>query len=363
MSILKIKFVGFLLGLASLFVLVQILNYELQTSSNPLPTSITRQCAFHMVPADANQDGKFTYTDLLDGSVKIVQNVARYVHYKLEGTAIGDFFEIQKSECRSAKSWIAAAILIGILISLIILLPIKLLRIINSFSRTLANGTEPTTLIHFVKPLDLNRIQRYALSLSLFVAGGAILISSITKFPVSSSTQGLPQDPTKKVEVKKLENKVTPSTQVEKLNLQKQKEEAANAVSEHAHTQKASEQERNGRDSAEASARAEALKAAQEYQERLAAEERRRETVRAQQEGERRQAVRRQFEARCKLEYTNALETSKQRYKAECDNTYANAQNNAINRLGVIVCITSINEKSETYANTVREACMSGAPQ
>jgi hypothetical protein len=109
-------------------------------------------------------------------------------------------------------------------------------------------------------------------------------------------------------------------------------------------------------------ARSESLRAAQIRQEQQAAEDRQRQYQQEQAEQTRIQNSRLKWASRCNLDRTNALEQKKIIYKNECDNTYSNAANTPINRLGVVACALTINQKAEEYAKVVFEACMSGAP-
>jgi hypothetical protein len=107
-------------------------------------------------------------------------------------------------------------------------------------------------------------------------------------------------------------------------------------------------------------ARTEAFKAAQIRQEQQAADDRKRQFEAQQAERNKIESVRRRFEARCNLDLVNAREQAKARYQAECDNTYRNASNTTINKLGVIACVTSVYNKANEYAQVVFIECMSG---
>jgi hypothetical protein len=109
-------------------------------------------------------------------------------------------------------------------------------------------------------------------------------------------------------------------------------------------------------------ARAEAMREAQRRQDQARAEEVQRQQQQRQAELDRVAANRNRWVARCNLDKANAFALGKVRYKEECDNTYRNASNTALNRMGVVACIFSIDKQAEEYAQVTFDACMSGAP-
>ena len=108
-------------------------------------------------------------------------------------------------------------------------------------------------------------------------------------------------------------------------------------------------------------ARAEALRAAQQRQEQMAEAERQRQAQQIQADRARAAAVRRQFEARCNLDLVNAREQARARYQDQCKLSAA-ANANPFTAAASVLCTLSVDEKTEAYAQTVYQACMSGAP-
>jgi TPR repeat protein len=109
-------------------------------------------------------------------------------------------------------------------------------------------------------------------------------------------------------------------------------------------------------------ARADAMRDAQRRQDQARQADEQRIQQQRQTEQERINANRSRWVARCNLDKANAFAQGKVRYKEECDNTYRNASNTAINRMGVIACALSIDTQAEEYAKVTFDACMSGAP-
>ena len=109
-------------------------------------------------------------------------------------------------------------------------------------------------------------------------------------------------------------------------------------------------------------ARADAMRDAQRRQDQARQADEQRIQQQRQTEQERINANRSRWVARCNLDKANAFAQGKVRYKEECDNTYRNASNTAINRMGVIACALSIDKQAEEYAKVTFDACMSGAP-
>ena len=72
--------------------------------------------------------------------------------------------------------------------------------------------------------------------------------------------------------------------------------------------------------------------------------------------------MRKQWEARCRLDFSNAYEQAKVRNKNECESTYGRAADTTLNRIGALACVSNIDSKAREYAQTVFDACMSGAP-
>jgi TPR repeat protein len=138
--------------------------------------------------------------------------------------------------------------------------------------------------------------------------------------------------------------------------------EKLTAYAKQANAQKNEQDEANrARDEANR-ARAEAMRDAQRRQDQARQAEEQRIQQQRQAEQDRINANRSRWVARCNLDKTNAFERAKVNYKNECDNTYRNASNNAINRLGVVACVMSIDKQAEEYAKVTFDACMSGAP-
>ncbi len=338
---------------------------------NGLPNSsfvgpdISKDCSWKSVALDANLDGIFSYSDVPTWIGAIFVGFQKFLVANLYDTTIGQFIELNKNSCITFK---AQAIAFTTLLAIFYIISKITLSFVNAIIPKINSIQKKNSLPAVVSYLvgSRNFVEAvWALQFKLvFITLIGVLIG-LNWYPnkvsppaqekravvkkesnkpkaVESSTEVNPKEQALKEEVKLLAEKEAARLNVEKqearLLIEKEEQEKANV------------------------ARAEALKAAQIRQEQQAADDRKRQLDAQQAERNKIESVRRRFEARCNLDLVNAREQAKARYQAECDNTYRNATNTTINKLGVLACVTSVGSKAEEYAQVVFKACMSAAP-
>jgi hypothetical protein len=341
---------------------------------------ISKGCAWRSVPFDANADGIISYTDVFSWLSGIYSNFQKILIAFLSDSFIGRFLEIRKNSCINIKSQVINFIffvLASVGLSRCVLSIIKL--VTPLFSVASAKNTNSTSVSYINKNKSaIDAIWSAHLKIMLFIIiiiFLAINIGNRKEMPAS-------QMPQKDAATNKAKPKERKTLTDEAKSIESGKKELA--AKEEEQQRLAAKEERDRSDAANQEAlkatqlqkqiaakeeqdrneiaRTEAIKAAQLRQEQMALEERRRQEQAAASEQARIQSIRRRYEARCNLDLVNAREQSKARYQAECDNAWGNAKNTGVNRFAATLCYVSVGSKSEEYAKTVFDACMSGAP-
>lgn len=363
MRVLKQNLLGIFLAAFILWLVFFLIN-GLPNSSIVGP-DISKDCSWQSVSLDANLDGTFSYSDVPIWISAIFVGFQKFLVANLYDTSLGQFIELKKNVCTSFKAQAISYVTLLIIFFFIskatlsavnTLIPkIKSIQQKNSLPSAISYLVSSRNFVEAIWSLQFKLI---FVTLTIIVIGlnwhsnkasppaqekrAVVKKESNKPKAIESSTEVNSKDQALKDEAKLLAEK-----EVARLNAEKQE---ARLLAEKEEQEKANV------------ARTEAFKAAQIRQEQQAADDRKRQFEAQQAERNKIESVRRRFEARCNLDLVNAREQAKARYQAECDNTYRNAANNTINRLGVIACVTSVGSKAEEYAQVVFKACMSGAP-
>lgn len=338
---------------------------------NGLPNSsfvgpdISKDCSWKSVSLDANLDGIFSYSDVPAWIGAIFVGFQKFLVANLYGTTIGQFIELNKNTCTTFK---AQAIAFTTLLAIFYIISKVTLSFVNAIIPKINSIQKKNSLPAAVSYLvgSRNFVEAvWSLQFKLvFITLIGVLIGlnwhpnkvsppaqekravvkkeSNKPKTVESPTEVNPKEQALKEEAKLLAEKEAARLNVEKqearLLVEKEEQEKANV------------------------ARAEAMRDAQRRQDQARQADEQRIQQQRQAEQERINANRSRWVARCNLDKANAFAQGKVRYKEECDNTYRNASNTAINRMGVIACALSIDKQAEEYAKVTFDACMSGAP-
>jgi hypothetical protein len=387
-----------------------------------LPSSNLGKCGWARVGLDANGDGLFTYRDIFSGLVAIYINTVKLFAAVVSGSSVGQFLELNGPSCLSVTAHAMASLAIGLAYIAISSATLKLAKLaiaVRGSRPKKSSSPSPSNVRHFSMQEPLEGVWSLQLSLSLTTLLIVIVVGLFGSRNGNVAAQNSqPKTEAPKVEYKsreqiksersqaaalarsrrsnsdqpqrsasgaadqQFESRTTQSRQdrPESVVVPSQKARAADKqtqsnaarvealrVEQQRQEQLAEAERQRQAQIAEAdrqqanAARAEALRAAQQRQEQMAEAERQRQAQQIQADQARAAAVRRQFEARCNLDLVNAREQARARYQNQCKLSAA-ANANPFTAAASVLCTLSVDEKTEAYAQTVYQACMSGAP-
>jgi hypothetical protein len=386
-----------------------------------LPTGNLGKCGWARVGLDANGDGVFTYRDIFSGLVAIYINTVKLFAAVVSGSSVGQFLELNGPSCLSVTAHVMASLAIGSAYVAMSSATLKLTKLVIAVRDSrLPKKSNPRPNVHdFSMQEPLERVWSIQLSLSLTTLLIVILVGLFGSRNQNVAAQNSqPKTEAPKVEYKsreqiksersqaaalarsrrsnsdqpqrsasgaadqQFESRTTQSRQERPesvvVPLQKARVPDRQTQSNAARAEAVRAEQQRQEQLAEAqrlrqaqldeadrqqanAARAEALRAAQQRQEQMAEAERQRQAQQLQADRARAAAVRRQFEVRCNLDLVNAREQARARYQDQCKlSSSANA--NPFTAAASVLCTLSVDEKTEAYAQTVYQACMSGAP-
>ena len=338
---------------------------------NGLPNSsfvgpdISKDCSWKTVSLDANLDGIFSYSDVPAWMGAIFIGFQKFLVANLYDTSFGQFIELKKNACTSFK---AQAISYLTFLAIFFFISKTSLSAVNTLIPKIKSVQHKNSLPSAISYL----VSSHNFVEAIWSFHFKIIIVTLTFIVIGLNWNNNKVNPPVQEKRPVVKKETSKSKTVEATSDVNQKDqalkeearflaekEAARLIAEKQEARLLIEKEEQEKAN---TARTEAFKAAQIRQEQLAADERKRQFEVQQAERNKIESVRRRFEARCNLDLVNAREQAKTRYQAECDNTYRNASNTTINKLGVIACVTSVDNKANEYAQVVFKACMSGAP-